>query len=72
MTNKTYAYHKPSEAGLAKVAQLRTGFSLLHDTVNELAPASREKSVAFTKLEEAAMWAIKAVVCSDPESVVQE
>lgn len=70
--NKTYAYHKPSEAGLAKIAQIRVGFSLLHDSIQEWAPNSREKSVAFTKLEEAAMWAIKAVVCNDPESVMQE
>lgn len=68
--NKTYAYHKPSECGIDKIAQLRKAFSDLHDLIEELAPASREKSVAFTNLETTAMWAIKAVVCNDKESVV--
>jgi hypothetical protein len=67
---KTYAYHKPSTAGLARIQQLRQAFSILHDLIEELAPNSREKSVAFTNLETTAMWAIKAVVCNDPESEV--
>jgi len=70
MTRKTYAYHKPSELGLEKIAVLRAAFSDLHDTVEQLAPASRERSVALTELETAAMWAIKAVVCNDPASEV--
>lgn len=68
---KTYAYHKPSEAGLRDVAQLRRGFSELHDAVLQLAPESRERAVALTNLETAAMWAIKAAVCNDPASVVE-
>lgn len=68
---KTYAYHKPSAAGLSKIALLRRAFSELHESIEALAPKSREKSVAFTELETAAMWAIKAVVCNDPESTVE-
>lgn len=67
---KTYAYHKPSQIGLDKITKLREAFSLLHDEIEELAPNSREKSVALTNLETTAMWAIKAVVCNDPESEV--
>lgn len=67
---KTYAYHKPSAAGLERVAKLREAFSALHDLIEKTAPASREKSVAFTNLETTAMWAIKAVVCNDPESTI--
>jgi hypothetical protein len=67
---KTFAYHKPSAEGLAKIAQLREAFSGLHDLISELAPVSRERSVAITELETSAMWAIKAVVCNDPESEV--
>jgi hypothetical protein len=69
--NKTYAYHKPSENGLAKITSLREAFSILHSAIELNAPASREKSVALTNLETAAMWAIKAVVCNDPESEAQ-
>lgn len=67
---KTFAYHKPSEEGLKRITQLRQAFSNLHDVIEALAPNSREKSVAFTELETTAMWAIKAVVCNDPESEV--
>lgn len=70
VVKKTYAYHKPSEAGLKKIAKLRQLFSMVHDVIEELTPQSREKSVAFTNLETTAMWAIKAVVCNDPESEV--
>ena len=67
---KTYAYHKPSGSGIDKIARLRQAFSDLHDLVEELSPKSREQSVALTNLETTAMWAIKAVVCNDPESEV--
>lgn len=69
---KTYQYHKPSTQGLDKISQLRKAFSDLHDLVESLAPASRERSIALTELEGSAMWAIKAVVCNDPESVIQD
>jgi len=68
---KRYAHHKPSENGLTKIGELRQAFSDLHETIETLAPDSRERSVAFTQLEAAAMWSIKAVVCNDPESKVQ-
>lgn len=67
---KTFAYHKPGEDGLKKITALREAFSALHDKIEEIAPSSREKSVALTNLETTAMWAIKAVVCNDPESEV--
>lgn len=66
---KTFAYHKPGESGLEKITRLREGFSELAALIEATAPGSREKSVAITNLETAAMWAIKAVVCNDPESV---
>ena len=68
---KTYAYHKPSDGGLEKIRILREAFSSLHDLIESIAPQSREKSVALTNLETTAMWAIKAVVCNDPESQVE-
>lgn len=66
---ETYAYHKPGNAGLEKITVLRCLFSDMHAKIEALAPASRERSVALTNLETTAMWAIKAVVCNDPESV---
>lgn len=67
---KSYAYHKPSEAGIEKIRVLREAFSQLHDLIESTAPVSRERAVALTKLETTAMWAIKSVVCNDPESEV--
>lgn len=67
---KTFAYHKPSAGGLAKITELRELFSYANEEIERLAPPNRERSVALTNLETTAMWAIKAVVRSDPESVV--
>lgn len=67
---KTFAYHKPGADGLAKITQLREAFSGLSDLIEAICPKSREASVALTNLETTAMWAIKAVVCNDPESEV--
>lgn len=68
---KTYAYHKPSIDGIEKIRVLREAFSELHDLIETTAPQSREKSVALTNLETTAMWAIKAIVCNDPQSEIE-
>lgn len=69
---KTYAYHKPSESGVEKIKRLRELFSKAHEDIESLVPNSRERAVALTNLEQAAMWAIKAVICNDPGSAVEE
>ncbi|MFZ4484782.1 MAG: DUF7681 family protein [Chthoniobacterales bacterium] len=76
MPAKTYAYHRLgaesfSAESLRKIAILGEAYSDLHDLIEQLAPASRERSVGITELETSAMWTIKAVVCNDPESVVE-
>ncbi len=68
---KTFAHHKPGAAGLAKITRLREAFSSVASLCDELCPESREAAVAITRLEEGAMWAIKAVVVNDPESEVE-
>ena len=69
---KTFAYHKPGAESLERIKNLRIAFSSMSVACKELCPASRELSVALTNLEQAAMWAIKSVVCNDPASVVEE
>lgn len=69
--DKPYAYHKPSDDGLARINALREAFSNLERLINETCPNSRHKSVAITNLETTAMWAIKAVVFNDPNSEAQ-
>ena len=68
---KTFAYHKPSQEGLDSIRRLREAFSYVKRVMDEECTASREASTAHTRLEEAAMWAIKAVVFNDPESTVE-
>lgn len=68
--DKAYAYHKPSESGLERITDLRVGFSHLRRVVELLCENSRERSIALSRLEEAAMWAIKSVVFNDPDSMV--
>lgn len=70
MIDKPFAYHKPSPDGLNKITALREGFSAVQRLIEETCPASRQRSVAITELETAAMWAIKAVVFNDPQSEV--
>jgi len=70
--DKTFAYHKPKDAGMRRVNELRAEFSALLEVVNLNCPNSREKSIALTNLEQAAMWAIKSVVSNDPDSEVQD
>lgn len=68
---KTYAHHAPGRTAIESIRELRAAFSELHERIEFEAPASRERSVALTNLETAAMWAIKAIVVNDPESAVE-
>ncbi len=69
--DKPYAYHKPSSDGLDKINALREAYSSVQQCIEANCPISRQKSVAITELETSAMWAIKAVVFNDPDSVVE-
>lgn len=69
---KTFAYHKPSVEGLRRTQLLRTALSTLHQTIMDLAPESRERSLALTKLEEVAFWGVKSVVINDPKSETEK
>lgn len=69
--DKPFAYHKPSEDGQARIDRLRFAFSVVQREIDACCQLSRQKSIATTELETAAMWAIKAVVFNDPLSVAQ-
>jgi len=68
--DRPYAYHKPSPAGFEKIQALRAAFSDVERVIRAQCPESRQRSVAITELETAAMWAIKSIVFNDPNSVV--
>ena len=69
--DKPFAYHKPSSNGLAKITNLRVSFSQAKLSIERNCLESRQKAIAITELETAAMWAIKAVVFNDPKSVAE-
>jgi hypothetical protein len=71
MIDKPYAYHKPSPDGLVKIAKLREHFSEGERLIREICGNTRQASVAITNNEQTAMWAIKAVVFNDPNSVAE-
>jgi hypothetical protein len=52
---------KPTEAQLEFQASLRVEIAELADEINYKVEDSREKSLAITHLEEALMWAGKAI-----------
>lgn len=70
--NKIFAYHSPSPESLEKINKLREAYSVIHSEIAMLTPLSREKALAFTYLENSAMWAVKAIIINDESSKVQE
>ena len=52
-----YTYHAPKEGQPERYERIRYKAKMLAAYINENCPDSREKSIAFTKLEEAVMWA---------------
>ncbi len=56
-----FTYHAPKEGQPEKYKTLRHSAKVLAEWIEGLCPESREKALAFTKLEEAVMWANAAI-----------
>ena len=52
-----FSYHRPKQGQQEMYTALREKCKELAYLIEELAPNSREKSLAITKLEESVMWA---------------
>jgi hypothetical protein len=52
-----FKYHAPKEGQQEKYVAIREQAKTLAYMLESLCPDSREKALAFTKLEEAVMWA---------------
>jgi len=59
-----FTYHKASPEGTVKHHELSRLFVELASQVDLLCPDGREKSLTFTALQEAKMWASAAVACN--------
>lgn len=56
-----FKYHAPTEGQPEKYERIRAEAKSLALSIAELAPGSRERALAITKLEEAVMWANAAI-----------
>ena len=56
-----FTYHSPTSDQVPKYQSIRDSAKDLAYIISDLAPESREKSLALTKLEEAVMWANAAI-----------
>jgi hypothetical protein len=56
-----FTYHAPKEGQPEKYTRIRDAARDFAILVGDLVPQSREQSIAFTKIEEAVMWANAAI-----------
>lgn len=56
-THRRFTYHAPKDGQPARYEQIRYDARQFAELIDRTCPESREKALAFTKLEEAVMWA---------------
>lgn len=56
-----FTQYTPNYVDIAKIKTVRNAALDLANTLNDLVPKGREKSLAITHLEEVVMWANKAI-----------
>ncbi|MEG2217754.1 MAG: hypothetical protein RRZ24_11380 [Clostridia bacterium] len=61
---KAFTYHAPRKGQPEQYTALREKAKEIANLINELCPDSRERNLAFTKLEEAVMWANASIARS--------
>ena len=59
---KSLTNQSPTTEQIESIESIREGAKLVLGRILGLAPASRERSLALTHLEETVMWAVKAIV----------
>jgi hypothetical protein len=65
-----FVYHKPFGDQQDRYLELRQKARELAFTIQALCPESREKSLAFTNLEQAVMWANASIARNEKEGAV--
>lgn len=63
--DNSYTYHKPTDDQPERYVEIRESAKALAITIMGCCPSSRERSVALTNLEQAVMWANKAIACNE-------
>jgi hypothetical protein len=67
MLKNNFTYHKPWGDQPARYEKIRSLGLALATEINDSVPDSREKSLAFTHLENAVMWANAGIARNEPE-----
>lgn len=60
--HKAMKYHKPDENQVANIQSVREALSQAMVTIELCVPQCAERTLALRKIEEAGMWANKAIV----------
>lgn len=64
---KNFTYHEPDESKAVRYTHIRGMARDFAYVIDHVCPESREKSLAFTKLEEAIMWANASIARNECE-----
>lgn len=62
-----FTYHAPKQESIPKFNEIRELAKAFAELIYTACPPSREKSLAFTKLEEVVMWANAAIARNQGE-----
>jgi hypothetical protein len=62
-----FTYHPPKGDQVERYQTIRDEGYLLAELIDDLAPDSREKSLALTHVEDAVMWANAAIARNEQE-----
>jgi len=65
---KRFSHHPPTGEKVHVHENVRMVYRQLAHEVSTVLPESREKSLAFTALEESLMWANAAIARNDPQT----
>lgn len=63
--DNSYTYHAPKDDQADRYVIIRDTAKELAMVIIQACPPSRERSVALTNLEQAVMWANKAIACNE-------
>lgn len=64
--------HRPTDAGIEKIEELRAKQKEYAALIRRLTPASREQSLAITNLEQAGFWANASVARTETDDLQNE
>jgi hypothetical protein len=65
-----YRHHAPTDEQIAGMNAVREAAQHMEDVIRKYTVTCRGQSLAFTALEEATMWANKAVLLGDETNLV--